>query len=268
VNEGGQSLSLAEATARFLVSLSPETREISQQAVYKFARWCGRERPFAEFTAPDIASYVERLSLSDTDYMKKLELIRDFLIYAKKQGWTKSNLALHLKIKKGKHSLRSSSGWEPAETVYLTRQGYAKLEAELATLKKKRPQIIDEMRKAAADKDFRENAPLAAAREQRGYLEGRIRELEETLKLAAVLEGKQEETSKISVGDSVLIKDMASGEEMRYTLVNPKEVDPNKSKISSASPIGKAIIGRSQGEVIEVTVPAGKLCYQIKQIGC
>lgn len=268
MDKGGQSLSLGEAAARFLVSLSPETREISQQAVYKFARWCGWERPFAELTAPDIASYVERLSLSDTDYMKKLELIRAFLVYTKKQGWSKSNLALHLKTKKGKSSIRTLSGRGATKTVHLTRQGYAKLEAELTALKEKRPQIIDEIRKAAADKDFRENAPLDAAREQRGYLEGRIIELEETLKLATVIEEKQESTSRVNVGDSVILQDLASGEELRYILVSPSEVDPSQGKISSVSPIGIAVIGRGEGEVVDVVAPVGKLRYQVKQIGC
>jgi len=266
VNGGSQSLSLGEAASRFLVSLPPEAREISQQEVYRFARWYGWERPLAELTAPDIANYAERLSLSDADYTKKLELIRAFLIYAKKEGWSKTNLAIHLRIKKAKSSSRSSPGRGLPEAISLTQQGYAELEAELAALKDKRPQAIEEMRRAAADKDFRENAPLEAAREQRGQLEGRIRELEETLKLATTIDDKQGGTSKVGVGDSIILCDLASGEELRYMLVNPREVDPTRGKLSSASPIGKAIIGRGQGEVVEVTAPVGKLRYQIKQI--
>ena len=64
-----------------------------------------------------------------------------------------------------------------------------------------------------------------------------------------------------------ILRDLASGEELHYIMVNSKEVDPTRGKISSASPIGKAVIGRGQGEVIEVIVPAGKLRYQIEQIG-
>ena len=266
MDSGSQSLSLGEAASRFLVSLPPEAREVSQQEVYRFARWYGWERPFAELTAPDIANYAERLSLSDADYTKKLELIRDFLAYAKKEGWGKSNLAIHLRPKKAKPSPRALPRRGLPEAVSLTQQGYAELEAELAALRDKRPQAIDEMRKAAADKDFRENAPLGAAREQRGQLEGRIRELEETLKLAAVIDDKQEGTSKVSVGDSIILRDLASGEELRYMLVNPKEVDPTRGKISSASPIGKAVIGRGRGEIVEVAAPVGKLRYQIKQV--
>ncbi len=239
---------------------------MSQQEVYRFARWYGWERPFAGLTAPEIAKYAEQLSLSDADYTKKLELIRAFLIYAKKEGWSKSNLAVHVKTRKGKISPRPLPGRAPSETIFLTRGGYAELEAELAILKDKRPKAIDEVRRAAADKDFRENAPLEAAREQHGQLEGRIRELEETLKLATIIDENQGSTSKIGIGDSVILRDLATNEELCYILVGPKEVDPARGKISSASPVGKAVIGRGQGEVVEVTAPAGKQRYQIEQI--
>ena len=72
--------------------------------------------------------------------------------------------------------------------------------------------------------------------------------------------------SKVNIGDSIVLQDLVSSEEVRYTLVSPKEVDPTRGKISGVSPIGKAIIGKGQGEIVEVTVPAGRLRYQIKQI--
>ena len=265
-NSDSQNPSLSETASRFLAKLSPSEREASQQEVYKFVRWYGWERPFAGLTAPEVANYAERLSLSDTDYSKKLEQIRGFLAYAKKEGWSKTNLATHLKAKKGKGEPQPSAKRGLPETIPLTSEGYAELEAELATLKSKRPQLIEEMRRAAADKDFRENAPLAAAREKRGHLEGRIKELEETLKAAVIIDGKQESTLKTGIGDSLILSDLTSGEELRYIIVNPREVDPSQSKISSASPIGKALIGQGKGEIVEVAVPAGKLRYQIKQI--
>ena len=154
---------------------------MSQQEVYRFVRWYGRERALAELTAPEIASYAEHLSLSDTGYIKKLGLIQAFLVYAKKEGWSKSNLVPHFKAKKGKARLQSSFRRGSPETISLTQQGYATLKAELAALKSKRSEAIDEVRRAAADKDFREIAPLEAAREQYGHLEGQIKELEEEL---------------------------------------------------------------------------------------
>ena len=267
MNSGSQNPSLGEAATRFLASLPPGEEVTSQQEVYRFVRWYGWERVLAELTAPEVASYAEHLSLSDTDYIKKLGLIQAFLVYAKKEGWSKSNLAPHLKAKKRKARLQSSFRRGSPETISLTQQGYTALKAELAVLKSKRSEAIDEVRRAAADKDFRENAPLEAAKEQRSHLEGRIKELEETLKSAVVIDEKQKVTLKVSVGDSIILRDLVSGEELRYMMVNSREVDPTMGKISNASPIGKAVIGRGQGEVVVVTAPAGKLRYQIEQIG-
>ena len=266
VSSDSQNLSLGEAASRFLAKLSPEGRETSQPEVYKFVRWYGWERHLVGLTAPEVANYAERLSLSDTDYVKKLELIRAFLVYAKKQGWSKTNLATHLKTKRRKAGLPASARRGLPETILLTSQGYAELEAELAVLKSKRHQVIDEMRRAAADKDFRENAPLDAAREQRGYVEGQIRKLESTLKAATIIGGKQKSALKAGIGDKIVLCDMASGEEIHYIIVDPREVDPTQGKISSVSPIGKALIGHGEGAVVEVTAPAGKMRYQIKRV--
>ena len=78
-DKDNQNPSLGEAAVQFLAKLSPKEREASQPEVYKFARWYGWERPFARLAAPEVASYAEQLSLSDTDYARKLELIRTFL---------------------------------------------------------------------------------------------------------------------------------------------------------------------------------------------
>jgi len=266
MNSGNENPTLGEAASGFLASLSAEEGIRSQQAVYGFVRWYGWERPFAELTAHEVASYAEQLSLAQASYSQNLELIRAFLTYVKKQGWSKTNLATHLKIKKVKTRLPSPARWDLPPANSLTQEGYAELEAELTDLKSKRHELIDEIRKAAADKDFRENAPLDAAREQRGHLEGRIRELEETLKSATIIDKTQRLSLKVSVGDSIVLSDVVSGEELRYTIVSPREVDPTKGKISSNSPTGKALLGRVQGEIVEIAAPLGRLKYQIKQI--
>lgn len=266
MNSSNPSPNLGEAATRFLGGLAVEDREASQQEIYRFVRWYGWERPFGGLAPPEVASYAERLSLSDTDYAKRLELIRAFLGYARKEGWSRTNLAIHLKPRKGKAKPPPLLRQGQSEATSLTRQGYAELEAELAALKDKRREAIDEMRRAAADKDFRENAPLDAARAQRGQLEGRIKELEEALKSATIIGEKQEVAVKAGVGDSVILRDLDSGEERNYIIVSPREVDPTRGKISSVSPLGKAIIGRGKGEVVEVMAPAGKLRFQIKQV--
>lgn len=257
---------MREAARHYLSGLSSEKSGASQAEINRFVRWYGGERAVDSLTAPEVANYGERLSLSDADQDKKLEMIRAFLSHAKKQGWCRKNLASHLKGKKTKSASAALARPGTPEAIHLTPQGYAELKAELAELKSKRPGLIEETRRAAADKDFRENAPLAAAREKRGHLEGRIRELEETLKVARVIDGKPASDVKINLGDGVLLVDAATGEELRYVIVSPTEVDPAQNKISFASPLGKALVGSTEGATVEISVPAGKLRYEIKQV--
>ena len=260
-----QTVSLNEAATRFLAGLTLRERGAYQAEVGRFVRWFGAERPLSGLAAPEIANYAERLAESDSDYARKLEMVRAFLVCAKKQGWTGGSLAVHLRTRKEKPKVVASPRG-PRETVTLTEEGYAELKAELDTLKVRRLQAIEEMIRAAADKDFRENAPLEAARENRGHIEGRIRELEETLKSGRVIDRTRQDAVRVSVGGSVVLQDLVSGEELRYTLVSPREVDPERGRISIASPIGKAIIGRQEGASVEISTPAGKLRYQIKKI--
>jgi transcription elongation factor GreA len=266
VNSSHQSPSLGEAASSFLASLPAEEGKTSQQAIYEFVRWYGWEHSFGGLTAHEVANYAEHLSSSQTNYVTNLEIVRAFLVYAKKQGWSKTGLAAHLRPKKTKTRLPYPVRRDLPPAISLTQQGLAELKAELADLKQRRSQAIEEIRRAAADKDFRENAPLEAAREERGYLEGRIREIEETLKSATIIDEKPKVTLKVGIGDSIVLRDQASGEELRYTIVSPREVDPTKGKISGNSPIGKAVTGRTQGEIVEITAPAGKLRYQLVQI--
>jgi transcription elongation factor GreA len=147
----------------------------------------------------------------------------------------------------------------------LSREGHAKMEAELTALKSERSEVLREVRQAAADKDFSENAPLQAAREHKSHLEGRIKELELTLNSATVISETQD-TLQIKIGNTVKLRDSASGRELRYTLADPKETNPAKGIISIASPIGKALLRKQKGQTISITAPAGTFNYLIEDI--
>ncbi len=266
IDKSASNITLEEAASQFLSRLTSEERGDSQPEIYRFIRWFGRERVLDNLNGREVAGYAGRLSPSDTGYGRKLDQLRAFLTHAKKAGWSRANLAVHLKEKKVKDGSSLATRQGLPEVIELTRQGYAELENELDVLKSKRPELIEQIRRAAADKDFRENAPLAAARERRGHLEGRIRELEETLKAARIIGEQAKPGLKIGIGDRLVLQDLASGEELRYQIVNPREVAPAQGKISSVSPLGKALIGQGEGGKVEVTMPAGKLRYQVKRI--
>jgi transcription elongation factor GreA len=258
--------SLGEAAGLYLAKLPAKDRETAQPEVYKFARWYGWERAFSELAPPHVASYAEQLDVSAIDYERKFEVLRAFFAYAKKAGWSRTNLATHLKTKKGKTGPAGAGQRARPEAASLSRQRYDELVAELEGLKKKSLELVRAIQIAAADKDFRENAPLHAAREERGHVEGRIKELEEAIKAATILDDKKSPAVKSGVGDTIILNDLSSGEEFRYKIVDPREVDPLKGKISLASPLGKALMGHSDGDIVEITVPAGRLRYRIKRI--
>jgi len=266
VTNDSRSPGLSEAVAQYLAKLSAKEKEACQPEVYKFARWYGWERPFSELAPPHIASYAEHLDVSATNYEKKFEVLRAFFAHAKKVGWSRTNLATHLKTKKGKAGPAVANKRGKPEAAALSRHRYEELVAELDGLKNKSRELVKSIQLAAADKDFRENAPLDAAREERGHVEGRIKELDEAIKAATIIDNVKKPTLKSGVGDSIVLNDLASGLELHYTIVDPREVDPPKGKISKASPLGKALMGKSDGDVVEVTAPAGKRRYRIEHI--
>jgi transcription elongation factor GreA len=257
---------LVEASTRFFITLSPESRLKTEQRISKFIRWYGEKRLLNELTAPEMSNYVEHINSSGTNPADNLEPVKDFLSYCYKEGLIGAKLAPQIKFKKSTAKLRQSSQRQSEKTISLTAQGHADLEAELITLKDERPRVIEEIRKAAADKDFRENAPLAAAREYQGHLEGRIKELEDSLKKATIMNEGQAADHKIRLGDTVVLRDLSSGEQITYTLVDIREASLAKGKISAVSPIGKAVVGRTKGDSIEVVAPAGVLPYKIEDI--
>lgn len=265
--DGNQRISLGEAASRFLGGLPPGEAAVNQTVLHQFVRWFGRERCLDDLAAPEIDNYCGSISATDADSNKKLDVIRGFLVEAKKNGWAKSNLAVHVRVKKGKAGPVAGTVQCPQEKFALTRDGFDEMNRELDNLEKKKLETIDDIRWAAADKDFRENAPLHAAREQLGHIEGRIKELEETLKVATVIDDQPEVTPGAGIGDSVILTSLDTTEEVRYMIVSPKEVDPARGRISSSSPLGRAIVGRGRGEVIEIRVPAGTLRYRIEKIG-
>jgi len=259
-------LNLGQAAAQFLLKLASEDRLKAQQEIYKFVRWYGEERRISDLTIPEVANYTDQITSSTTEVAEKLAIVKRFLTYSHKQKLTTTNLASHLKPKKTPPKSTTHLRRHRRRTVSLTEQGYASLQAELASLKNERPRIVEELKKAAADKDFRENAPLDAARERQAYVEGRIKELEATIKTAAVMTEEQTAITEAFIGDTVVLIETASGEETHYTLVDTREADPTQGKISVESPMGQALLGKTKGEKVEVKAPAGILNYTIKDI--
>ncbi len=263
----GKGLRLGAAAEQFLTGLAVKEGVDGQQEVLRFVRWFGADEMFDRLAPTQIGNYTEHLSQADADFAGKLSVIRAFLAWAKKMGLSQTNLATHLKARQIRASAGRADRWRKHQPVTLTQQGYDDLQVELAELIEKRPKLVEDIRRAAADKDFKENAPLDAAREQRGLLEGRVKELEEILASAEIIGDNRVRGHVVAVGDSVIIADEASGRETRYTIVGPSEVDAANGKISGVSPIGRAIIGKKSGDTVEVIAPVGTLHYRVVCVG-
>jgi transcription elongation factor GreA len=151
------------------------------------------------------------------------------------------------------------------EPTYLTAEGEAKLKAELEELKGPRRQELSvRLRSAIQMGDLSENADYHQAKEDQGFLEGRIQELEHVLRNAVIIQ-KNGSKDVVSVGSQVTIQEGSFPTET-YHVVGAKEADPRNGKISNESPIGRALMNHKVGEVVEAETPAGKIKLKILKI--
>jgi transcription elongation factor GreA len=147
----------------------------------------------------------------------------------------------------------------------MTLRGAAALRAELKRLKSEsRPSVIKAIAEARGHGDLSENAEYHAAREQQGFIEGRIKDIEHKLASAEVIEpGKLPNTGKVVFGALVELEDQADGTRVAYQVVGEDEADIRAGRISVTSPIARALVGKRQGEVVDVAAPAGTRSYEI-----
>jgi len=153
------------------------------------------------------------------------------------------------------------------DPVYLTQEGLQKLKEELDFLRvKERARIAGEIADARSHGDLSENAEYDAAKDAQGMLEKKIAQLETTIQRVRMVDESLIDNSKAFILSTVRVKNRTSGQEVTYTLVSAHEADFTVNKISVKSPIGQSLLGRSVGDVVEVTVPAGKLSLEILDI--
>ena len=260
--------SLTEALTLFVSSKKGRAKVAEgHQELGRFVAWCGRDRHVGELSPVEVANYAQYMGQRGTDSVQKLNPVKAFLAFIKDEGWVQTGLAAHLRIPRTRRAGNRRTGPAASAGTHLSQEGYDRLVNQLEGLKGERVAVTEDIRTAMADKDFRENAPLEAAKEHQGIIEARIRELEASLATAQILgPGSKAALQRSAVGTIVTLKDVASGKEIVYTLVDVREADASSGKISTKSPVGQALLDRAVGDEVTVNVPRGTVSYLVQKI--
>ena len=260
-------MTAGDASAHYLNSLEPEKARAERPALDRFIEELGgEERAMGEITREEVEQYAATHAEALEHDADHAEPIRGFLAYASRLAFTVENLVPHLGAfaggaRGGRGAIEELGG----EAFYMTFEGIQGLEDELKKLKDERPRIAEELRAAMADKDFRENAPLDAARDAQAHLEARIREIENRLRHAVVIDAEAK-GGRAHVGSTVRVLNIDRDVEQVFHLVSPSQVDPAKGRISVESPVGLAVANHSVGDEVTVTAPGGSMRLRLLAI--
>lgn len=257
---------VSEAARQFAHTL-PADQQLYVQEAFRFARWVVEERAVSDIRPPDVEAYVESFGANSPNATLRAEALKSFLTYAHKQKLMPERLVTHVRVRRTGMT-RSKGGQtiiEQKAQVPLTADGLKALTQELESLKEQRPKVASELRDAMADKDFRENAPLDAAREAQGQLEARIRELEQTLRNAVIIR-ESGRGDVAQMGSTVVLQNVTTGAKLTYLLVSAREASPGQGRLSVESPVGRAVVGHGEGDEVEVAAPSGTIRFKIDSV--
>ncbi len=259
---------LTDAITAYIARVPLTERDHVARELNRFARWFGFDKPLNAIRPIDLERYQEQLGQTGID-PRRLEPLRGFLSDARTRKLLETSLAVHVRIR-GKKGVGKGGGRSlEAPTLEMTEAGYANIKAELSRLEQDvRPLLQQELQRAAADKDMRENAPYHAAKEKLAEVQSRMNHLKASLSAAQIVESQHSE-HRVGMGSTVVVRDVtpnADDDEMTYTLVGPGEIDLRRSRISIQSPLGRALADHGIGDVVEVDTPSGRHLYCIERI--
>ncbi len=154
------------------------------------------------------------------------------------------------------------------EKVYpMTAQGKEKLEKELQELKSvKRKEVVERIKIARGFGDLSENSEYESAKDEQAFIEGRISTVENMLQNAEIIDSSNSKEGEVTLGRSVIFKELPDGIEEEYTIVGKAEADPFSGKISNESPIARALLGKSEGDKVQIETPGGQMSVEITKV--
>lgn len=268
------SLTVADAVRQYLATLAAEERATQQADLIRFTQWINDSRfRVTDLTPLQIENYQAALEATGADTNKRLAAVKGFLGWVDDKGYAPQRLAKYVKLKRVPAARRAGAtatagATRQREVIHLTREGYERLKAELEHhLTVTRKEVAQALLEARADRDIRENAPYDAAKNHQAQVEARIRELQAIMAAAEIIDEASAATAdRVTIGTTVIVRDMTHDDEMRYTLVSSNEANPRLGRISTSSPVGRALLDKQEGDEVEVTVPAGTMRYRIERI--
>jgi len=257
------SVSLGEALNEYLASLKPEQRRRQEGYVRRYVEYAGEGIVADTLTGSRVESYAEaQIRPSDPAAPDRVAALKAWFLFLKKRGYTTQNFGIHIRVRRmagrgpGSNQVRIEEA-----PVEMTADGLAQLQRELAEISGNTPDLVKAISVAREDKDFRENAPLDAAREALAFNDQRRKRLEATLKRAVVVERSRDDLS--AVGSLVTVTRLDTMKSATYQLVGAREANAAEAKISVESPVGRELLGKRIGDEVSVKAPSGEIQYRI-----
>ena len=257
------SITLGEALKEYLGTLSPETQNNVSPFVRRYVDHAGHDMTVASLTGARVESYAEsQIQASDPAAPQRVAALKAWFVYLKKRSYVEKNYGVHIRLRRSAGRAIAAHAVNVAR-IEMTAEGIAHLSGELAKLEGDVPDLVKAISLAREDKDFRENAPLEAAREALAFNETRRRDLNATLRRAVAVDAAASPDDRSTIGSTVQVTRLDNDRDTEYKLVSAREANAADRKISVESPVGKELLGRRAGDEVTVSIPAGVVQFRV-----
>lgn len=264
---GAPAITLGEALDEYLATLSPEDHNAESSFVRRYVEHAGGETAVAAVTGARVESFAESaIQNSDPAAPRRVKALKAWFQYLKKQGYAAKNLGVHVRLRRPASRGGRAARTVNEEPIEMTAGGIAELRADLERLEADVPDLVKAISVAREDKDFRENAPLEAAREALAFNETRRREINAILRRAVTAGETAGDDGRSTIGSTVRVTRLDNGREVDYVLVSAREANAADRRISVESPVGKGLLGRRPGDEVTVSAPSGAVQFRVTAV--
>lgn len=257
------SITLGEALEEYLGTLAPEAHNNASPFVRRYVEHAGHETAVAALTGARVESYAEsQIQVSDPAAPQRVAALKAWFQYLKKRSYVEKNYGVHIRLRRSAGRATAAHAVNEAP-IEMTAEGLTNLQQEFDKLEDEVPALVKAISLAREDKDFRENAPLEAAREALAFNETRRREINATLRRAVAVDEGKSAGDRSTIGSTVQVTRLDNERDTEYKLVSAREANAADRKISVESPVGKELLGRRPGDEVSVSVPSGVIQFRV-----